>query len=218
MGRKCSVYGCRTNYSNEEKGTVYRFPNDESDKQGWIRALPNRDFLWTKEKGICSKHWPNGCKMKVGKGGWEVPVEPPSIFGNVPKSCVPKHDAPKRAENSFTERNAIPDELEKFEKADAVNTTDCVSVINAKFPDCVCYMTETELCVHSRKRCGSIHFFSLFISLSTMVSECYSTFLKVKIPLPNHNVITTYSALHATIHYLTNYTGEDDRVQLFPTS
>jgi hypothetical protein len=146
--------------------------------------------------------------MKVGKGGWEVPVEPPSIFGNLPMSCVPKHGAPKRAENSFTERNAIPDDLEKFEKADAVNTTDCVSAINTKFPTCVCYMTETELCVHSRKRCSSIHFFSLFISLSTMVSDCYSTFLKVKIPLPNHNVITTYSNLHATIHYLTNYTTE----------
>ena len=39
MGRKCSVYNCRTGYVSqkvEEKVTVYSFPKDNDERRAWI--------------------------------------------------------------------------------------------------------------------------------------------------------------------------------------
>lgn len=48
MGRKCCVFGCRTNYDpikgkkkQSVKKRVYLFPKDEKKKKAWVQALPN---------------------------------------------------------------------------------------------------------------------------------------------------------------------------------
>lgn len=42
MVRKCSVYGCRTNYDCHNQGKVYAFPRDPDEREKWIRNLPNQ--------------------------------------------------------------------------------------------------------------------------------------------------------------------------------
>jgi hypothetical protein len=95
MPRKCSVFGCRTNYSNAERGTVYAFPSDEAERNRWIAQLPNRDFIWTPSVGICSKHWPSNFPTRKAHNGIPLPAEPPTVFPNVPPSCIPKRRSRK---------------------------------------------------------------------------------------------------------------------------
>ena len=45
MGRKCSVYGCKTGYATlkaNKKIAVHSFPKDRNDLEKWIKKLPNK--------------------------------------------------------------------------------------------------------------------------------------------------------------------------------
>ena len=61
MGRKCSVYNCRTGYvspKSEEKVTVYSFPKDNDERRVSITSLPNKlsfDEV-TQYMGVCALH------------------------------------------------------------------------------------------------------------------------------------------------------------------
>ena len=98
MGRKCSTYfdgnSCNSGYQGSEfKGTIYGFPNTNTEAgreecAKWLAALPNYIDIdsVTKNMGICSKHWKPGAPYKRMPGGCEKPIEPPTEFGNIPKS------------------------------------------------------------------------------------------------------------------------------------
>ena len=102
MGRKCSVVGRSTGFKTcEYKGTVHGFPNDKEKRQSWIDALPNKDTEFTEFMGICDLHWPPDCKKKKIKR-WFVPDEPPSIFPNIPDSCLQQTTAQLERSIDFT--------------------------------------------------------------------------------------------------------------------
>ena len=69
MGWKCSVGGCGSGYSDDTSGaSMFRFPKNEEEKSYWINKLPNKGFVYTDRKRICSKHWPNDAEMAKIKG------------------------------------------------------------------------------------------------------------------------------------------------------
>ncbi|GFO22221.1 transposable element p transposase [Plakobranchus ocellatus] len=91
MGRKCSVYGCKTGYVSQighEKLSVFRFPKDPEQLLRRVRSLPNnlRVEDVKPNMGVCELHFPPDVPKKV-VGKYEVSTEPPSIFDNVPQSC-----------------------------------------------------------------------------------------------------------------------------------
>ena len=103
MGRKCSVYNCRSGYKwNPSKfnGIIYGFPKDKSEKELWIRALPNASIAnnnITDNMGICELHWP--LKYPTRRSGrYLVPAVAPSIFIRVPQSCC-RQTGPKKLRN-----------------------------------------------------------------------------------------------------------------------
>lgn len=213
MPRKCSVYGCNTNYFGADKGTVYQFPKDEAEKQAWINSLPNRDFNWTKEKGVCYKHWPADKRTRIAPGGWEIPVEPPTIFDGVPNSCVPQPATKARADNTLTTRNALPDELPEFERADVIDVHDCVSKITVSYPDCDCFESKEHLCIVSSSRSGPMHTFSVYISFTTLLADCFWGLRSVKIPFLHDRKISKYSQLEAVLHFLRTYENQDGKLE-----
>ena len=87
MGWKCSVAGCRSGYPEDTSGaSFYRYPSNEEERSYWINKLPNKDFVYTEGKRICSKHWPSDAKMIKVKGRLK-PGCPPTKFEDVPQSC-----------------------------------------------------------------------------------------------------------------------------------
>ena len=60
MGKKCYVYACKTNYSSKklksDKISVYRFPEDETEKEKWIKAVPNANLRVTRDTAVCELH------------------------------------------------------------------------------------------------------------------------------------------------------------------
>ena len=56
MPRKCSVYGCKSNYdSTEERYSVFTFRRDETLRREWIRTIPN--MILTPTKYTCVYHY-----------------------------------------------------------------------------------------------------------------------------------------------------------------
>ena len=89
------MFGCKTGYDsqanvNGEKIPVHGFPKNQNDRHMWLHSLPNKLSIEqvTENMGVCSHHWPPDTP-KERRGRWMVPIVPPSIFPNVPNSCVP---------------------------------------------------------------------------------------------------------------------------------
>lgn len=97
MGRKCSVFGCRTGFVvNREvvnKGTVcYGFPKDEDQCSLWVANLPNKNISVDEARtsvnmAVCALHWPeNPPRMRSIRGG-KIPMDPPTKFDDTGSSC-----------------------------------------------------------------------------------------------------------------------------------
>lgn len=52
MPKKCSVPSCRGNYDSENKVHVFSFPRNEEISAAWIRAIPRKDFVYTKNSRV----------------------------------------------------------------------------------------------------------------------------------------------------------------------
>ena len=85
MPCKCCVPLCNSNYATsvnngEAKIPVYRFPQDEAEKDRWIYAIPRVDLCKLLEKNsvvvVCRKHWPDNWKTYTYRGKIR-----PSAFG-----------------------------------------------------------------------------------------------------------------------------------------
>ena len=93
MGRKCSVVwdseSCKSGFESDDSHTkVISFPTNLEERKSWCQNIPmplNPEQV-TEHMGICMRHWPEDHKKKKGRGGHERPDEPPSLFGNTPKS------------------------------------------------------------------------------------------------------------------------------------
>ena len=106
MPYKCCVIGCKSNYLTSIKVEgyvpVFHFPEDKSERDEWIRAVPRADLKGIfnnyetpekiivdgKEKTVrkkkpslfvCRKHWPQNMPTFTRRGK-ECPINPPSIF------------------------------------------------------------------------------------------------------------------------------------------
>ena len=105
MGWKCSVAGCRSGYPEDTSGaSFYRYPSNEEERSYWINKLPNKDFVYTEGKRICSKHWPSDAKMIKVKGRLK-PGCPPTKFEDVPQHGLLKKrtvNSPNRTPNNVT--------------------------------------------------------------------------------------------------------------------
>ena len=65
---------------------VFKFPQNEIEKQLWILALPNvLKKTPTIHVGICELHWPPDYEKITVRGGKQRPKGPPSLF-KTPKS------------------------------------------------------------------------------------------------------------------------------------
>ena len=138
MVKKCCVPRCKGNYkSTGVNVSIYRFPNEKyfpEEREKWIRAIPRprSDYKITNNMGVCRAHWPPDMETKQYRGKI-VPVNPPSVFPNIPESCVPTPEPKPRptVASSSSVRNTVPDDYEKFIEADTL----VLSEIQQKYSD-----------------------------------------------------------------------------------
>ena len=131
------VPDCKSNYltSIRKEGaiSVYRFPQDDTEKERWIAAVSRADLreLLHKFVGndgddnnnkkpvvvVCRKHWPAKMSTYLHRGK-PRPIDPPSIFhlhggdNNIQSESTSK---PRKTIRALTSaRSVLPDQLEQF--------------------------------------------------------------------------------------------------------
>ena len=168
--------------------SVYRFPKDLEQRRRWIAFLPNANFIYTDNKRICQLHFPKTAKTKMVKGHL-IFDEPPSIFKDIPPSCIPK--VPHKRNVSVitsTARNSLPDQLEEFQALDKL-VVDCNAItqrIMKEFGDVLYYVSSCEeVILLSKKRHGPVYEYQIYNtpqSAETAVLSAYCERIKVDIP------------------------------------
>ena len=57
--------------SKSDKISVHRFPEDETEKEKWIKAIPNVNLRISEDTVACALHWPSSFEeIKVNGKSW----------------------------------------------------------------------------------------------------------------------------------------------------
>jgi len=98
MPRRCCVTGCRGNYDQKERISVFRFPTDADRRSLWLTKIPREDFVPSSVSVVCARHFseqfivkydtatrPDGSILTVQRTNPKLTGDAyPSIFPNCP--------------------------------------------------------------------------------------------------------------------------------------
>ena len=107
---------------------MHRFPKDETEKEKWIKAIPNANLrikIKIKDKVkitvVCALHWHKGFE-EIKVNGKPQPKDPPSIWAGVPSSQVTTLSlSPRPTKKAFSSTRSIEeDQLLEFLSNDKV--------------------------------------------------------------------------------------------------
>jgi hypothetical protein len=143
---------CNSNYksSGGEFVSVYKFPQNDEERKKWISAIPRQNLVVSKYTAVCRKHWPeDACFTSVH--GKLRPTKPPSIFENVPPSCLssPPAKCRKTAHASASKRNILPDEFSSFQEQDLLLIDQISSKLSAD-TDLIVYKDNLNTTIQSK--------------------------------------------------------------------
>ena len=172
------MYGCRTGYVTDplkdKNISIYGFPKDKDKRQEWIRCLPNVLDVnkVTDNMGVCALHWPDDVhKVSSNRHLVLVPSMPPSIFPNVPASCVPSSTptTPLPSSKSTQAARVVDtDEMKQFREQDSLKLDTLCSDFEGKLKP-VGYFSVCEkmksACLLSHHRTGPVPNFSLYLTI-----------------------------------------------------
>ena len=111
--------------TNDKKISVYRFPKDPCKRERRREVIPTDNLIVNDETVICASHWPTGFET-VKRFGKFRPINPPSVWKDIPLSQVPTVTPPLRTTKkaSSSVRNHKDDELLAFLEMDKATFTD----------------------------------------------------------------------------------------------
>ena len=206
MPLKCCVPRCKSNYTSmNTKVPVYTFPKDLNEQKKWINNIPHIDFTVTKYSAVCRLHWPDDAAFVTDHGKLR-PVKPPSLFPNIPRSCL-KEPLPKERKtltSSFL-RGIIPDEITEFEWQDLLSFNEIKTVLR-DYNDIIVYKDENIFIIQSKLFKYGVPIFVLKI-FDELTFESFSFGSSCSISSLSTNraiTITSKSALFEAIRYLKN--------------
>ena len=144
MGKTCCLATCKTNYrsevktrSKDEEISVYRFPNAKrfpKERENWIEVASKitKNLNINDDTVICSRHWPANAPM-FSFYGKDRPLNPPSVFENVPPSVIPAQPTRRTTvRTSCHQRNRKDDELAEFLQRDRFTFEDLKETLSSK--------------------------------------------------------------------------------------
>ena len=156
MVNKCSCYGCRGNYKSDGQpySSLVKFPKDPEEREQWILAMPNDPNTLRPRSTIyiCASHF--DCEWKKTPGG-SRPSQPPSVFPNVPKSCL-KQVPMKHRSTSTTSSDAREKKAHLYAKSlDRITDFDhFCSNIQKKFKSFTVYRENNDFYMSKTNKTG----------------------------------------------------------------
>ena len=185
MGRKCSVYSCKSGYKSNKSDkpiSFYKFPTDPELRQKWIRALPNKLDInqVTENMCVCSEHFPADVATRTKR---KIPIDPPSIFKDLKEqSCSgtpqPKSRSTTRTTFEVRTRPSHPDaQLHQFNEDQKLKMNTFKVMLGEIISLYSCFLVwhptdSTKFSVISVGRNGPVFDFSLHFHMKTVVNEC----------------------------------------------
>jgi hypothetical protein len=218
MPKKCGVVRCSGNYNKENKCRVFRLPKDTLERQKWINVLPPREnFELDPEKFvICERHWPADAPMIKVPGGSTRPSTPPSVFENVPASCLP---TPKPSPRPPKKEDK---QLEYFLQKDTITSFDSFKPdrdLLHKYQNLIISRTDVRfVCLFMSENWSECKLTVIVENTPTLCSPLTCTIYKsgISVPLgktlhPN-NGLRSLSQFFEAVHFSVNYAIPLDRV------
>ena len=147
------IPGCNSNCHsrrgaefNKKKVPVFRFPSDKEERDAWLRAIPFKNIMSSKEAVICEEHWPSSYPTMSKKGRIRLRDLPFVWQTSIPQSCIPNPAATRRPTKraSFVIRSAQPDEYRKSDQASFSDIKERVSNKGLRFAAQPLRMRPTE--------------------------------------------------------------------------
>lgn len=145
MVNKCCVPNCNSNYRvtkkdpNFQRQSVYKFPKDKDECNEWIAAIPRKNLFVTEYTVVCRLHWPEDAEFISLRGRNFRPKNPPSLFPNIPKSCLRSTLSKKRSSQKCLseQRHIQEDELNKFKIKDALDYNLLLTEVPKKYQNII---------------------------------------------------------------------------------
>ncbi|XP_046681773.1 uncharacterized protein LOC124368575 [Homalodisca vitripennis] len=205
MPTSCCVPGCDSNYKDDGRIAVFKFPNDVKFRQQRLRSIHRKDVVSSKSSVVCIKHFdecylvrensvtrPDGSVLTVKRDRVKLtPNAVPTIFKNQPSYLsvnLPQlRNPPETRENEMLRRQEG-----KKEKLAALDIIISIKEIVNKY-DKSCDLLKNDVFLYQSK--DSVQFFNvskkskgnLKVSKCISISECLSCTFYC-----NNIVINTY--------------------------
>ena len=149
MVKHCFFPICNPNYDGSKigkKAPIFRLPKNEEECARWIKAIPLKKTINSKNSFICERHWPTGY-AKISKKGKERPRDPP-LFGQTTPDVVPPSQRPTlppkprpTSRTSLVLRSTQPCEMASFPLRDVVKFEDIQTCVSSETDQFCCQLT-----------------------------------------------------------------------------
>ena len=139
MVNKCCVPFCKSGYEAQKtrkKVHLFKFPDDDTQREAWVKNISRRGFTPTSFSRVCSLHFtsdcirsassdPRGRRSKLKKIGLNEGAIP-TLFPNYPLSKrttppLPRSEAATSTSRLAMENESIMQSIEEFEASDIVH-------------------------------------------------------------------------------------------------
>ena len=157
---------------------MYRFQKDETEKEKWIKAVPNANLRVSKDTVVCALRWPSGFE-EIKVNGKSLPKDQPLIWPGVPSSQVPTSSPPPRStkKTCSSTRSIKEDQISEFLSSDKGTFTSLKENLKNQREYLVhlsCVIIEDTLYVLSQQHLNGVPLFlvKIFIDLNFETYHC----------------------------------------------
>ena len=199
---------------------MHSFPKDVQKRKEWVLRLPNvlKVEEITEWMGVCSIHWPENAEMEK-HNRFLVPIHPPSIFPNVPSSCVPTSSTchPRPTQRATLESRVTDiDEMDEFRKQDSLTSESFHGIFSEKLQQygLVAFdESKKTYILFSPKRTGPVSEFSVYFEVSeisvqhkSVCSLRYEAFCELqKVVHPVLKTVSCWSQVDELLRFVSTF-------------
>lgn len=126
MPYRCCVPGCRGNYDEANKVSIFSFPKDLSLRDRWTKAIHRKDFSPSERSVVCERHFSEDLiiredKMTRPDGSIITAPRKPTLTKNAVPHIFPCQFLDTANQRSFLEKLCIENEQNNYDLDEICN-------------------------------------------------------------------------------------------------